>query len=142
MTNEVEIFGADPNSSVTKMRHGKHITVNLKSGSNYLSRELVGQLFGEGQTSGRCCLVHSKIEGNWYIAKAGGSLFNTGFDCNAADKTKESVFRINGAAKAFKKMVDTMDPGTTDVKFMVLVSSDAVEYEGMKLYKLTLKKEE
>lgn len=141
MTNDIEIFGSE-NSSVTKMRHGKHITVNLKSGSNYLSRELVTQLFGEGQTSGRCCLIHSKIEGNWYIAKAGGSLFNTGFDCNAADKTRESVFRINGANKTFKKIVDAMDPETTDVKFMILVSSNAVEYEGMKLYKLTLKKEE
>lgn len=139
MQETIEIFGRD-GGQPKKHRKGIFVTVNMKNRNAYLSRDARDQIFGKDtKKEGRLLIIHSKIEKRWYFAKAGGDLFNGGFECIQNDmKADDSVWRINGAFPALKAMIAEMVPGNQKERIVFTFDSVPSKYENMNLYRAIL----
>lgn len=59
-----------------------------------------------------------------------------GFECKLNDPEVNTSMRINGAQKVFEKMAKSMNVTSEKVSFNV--SNTPIEFQGLKLYKITL----
>lgn len=132
MQDQFLIFGGE--SSVSRTRKGCHLTVNFKYGNAYLSTDLKNVIFGENAKQGQLLIVCSQIEKNWYMAKSNEQ--GNGFECKLNDPEVNTSMRINGAQKIFEKMAKGMNIASEKVSFNV--SNTPIEFQGLKLYKITL----
>jgi len=131
MHDQISIFGGE--NSVSRTRKGCHLTVNFKHGNAYLSTDLKDILFGENVKHGKLLIISSQIEKNWYMAKSNES--DNGVECKLNDPDVNTSMRINGAQKVFEKMAQSMNVTSEKVSFNV--SSTPIEFQGLKLYKIT-----
>ena len=138
--NEIEIFGSGNQRINKKVSRGLFMSANTKYSNLLMTHDLATKLFGSDVQEGRINIIHSKIENNWYIASTNGSLFDNGFQCLPSDASKVSSYRINGAMAIIKKMIKSLTGEDKETRYVITVSENAIEYDGMKLYKLTIKK--
>ncbi len=132
MQDQILIFGGETTQSRT--RKGLHLTVNYKHGNAYLSADLKSKVFGENCKHGKLLIICSQIEKNWYLAKSNDPA--TGFECKLNDVEVNTSIRINGAQKVFENMAKTM--GVDSEKYAFNVSETPIDFNGLKLYKITL----
>ena len=138
--NQIEIFGGGNRCSTKRTTHGLSITANTKHSNVHMTHDLAKKLFGSDVQEGKINIVHSKIENNWYVAATADSLFNEGFQCVPAKAEKISVYRINGAMSVIKKMIVSLTGEDKGIRYVIKASENAIDYDGMKLYKLTIQK--
>lgn len=127
------IFGPEQ-ATATRSRatKGFHISVNFKHGNVYLNSEAKRLVFGDFK-EGSLIVINSAIEQNWYIAKSPDA---RGFECKNNDKIDGSL-RVNGAKKVFEKIADLMKADKNQ-RALFTVSETPIEFQGLKLYKITL----
>ena len=133
MEDQILIFGESEQPQ--RVRKGFHLSINFKHGNAYISTELKNKLFGEKVTEAKILLVCSQIENNWYLAPSNDY---KGYTCRLNDPKIATSMRINGAQKVLERMANSMNIDLNDIKIVFSVSKDPVDYQGLKLYKITL----
>lgn len=139
--NEIEIFGM--NKATRRHRRGCYLTVNSKNRNAYISYDACKMIFGNDlHNPERLLIIHSKIEGVWYFAKAGGNLFSMqgGYDVVRNDpKCESSIYRINGANDVLASMTKELS-GKNLERAEYSFDPNPKQYEGMTLYRVIFNK--
>lgn len=141
MMENIEIFDGAGSNQISRRRHGSYFHVNTKYRTILMSNDAKIAVFGLDRTQpSKLIVVHSKIERKWYVAEPANNLFGTGFEAKPKNpENRTSVWVIAGpCVDVFKKMIAEMNGGKVADTHVVNVGEEAVEYEGMKLFPLTL----
>ena len=129
------IFGPEQGPATrSRVGRGYHLSVNFKHGNVYLNSDAKKLLFGQSFKQGALLIINSPIENNWYLAKSSDS--SKGFECKNNDNNEDGSIRVNGAKKLFEKIALSLKVSAERLVFNV--SETPIEFQGLKLYKITL----
>lgn len=142
MMENIEIFDGIGSKTIRRRRHGAYFHVNMKNRHVLMSNDARIAVFGLDRfTPSKLIFVHSKIERKWYVAEPKeNTLFGSGYEAKPKDtNNRSSVWTVNnGAAEVLKKMIAEVNGGKVDETHTIAVGTETVDYEGMKLFPLTL----